>query len=177
MYKSIKSGVSSLLSITMLSSSVLFCFSCKATPKNACEISEEDAKVFLGNVKLFSNNTSKLPAEEGKISTYIKGCSFAADEHIAIPSLRWINFEGKNEPETQEFFNRAKRTTPSKTDISGIGNEAYLTQGEDSGKEISLTVRKGKNFFKVSANLENPSEKSVENLKTLAKKIADKTTD
>ncbi len=177
MYKLIKSCLSAFIGITILSSFALFSFSCKVAPKNTCEISEEDAKVFLGNGKLFSSGKSKSPVEEGKNMPNVRGCSLAADEHIDIPSLRWTDFEGKNEQEAQEHFKRMKGTSSSKTDISGIGDEAYLTQDEDSGKKNSLTVRKGKNVFLVIAHLENSSEKSVENLKTLAKKIADKTSD
>ena len=177
MYKLFRSSVLSFVSLTILSFSVFFCFNCKFTPKNACEISEEDAKVFLGSVKLFPSDKSKLPIEEGKNSPNVRGCSYALDEHIDVPSLRWTNFEFKDEQETQKNFNRVKGTTSSKTDISGIGNEAYLIQDENSGKKISLTARKDRNVFMVIAHLENASEKSVENVKTLAKKIADKTRD
>jgi hypothetical protein len=170
-----------LIEIIVLAAGILlslgFCTSCgKSVPQNACEISEEEAKVFLGNEKLFPSDKSKLSIEEGKNSPNIRSCSFAADEHIDIPSLRWTNIEFNNEQEARENFNRVKGIS-SKTDISGISDEAYLNQTEDSGSKISLRVRKGKNIFVVIAYLENSSEKSVENVKTLAKKIADKTSD
>ena len=180
MYKLVRSNTSSFFSIAVLSLLVLFCFSCKVTPKNDCEISDEDAKLFLGNVKLFTSDKSKLPIEEGKNSPNIRGCIFATDEQLDIPSLRWTNIEFHNEQQSQENFARVKETTGkdySKIEISGIGNEAYLTQGEETGKKISLTVRKGRNVFLVIAILEHPSEKSIENVKTLAKKIANKTSD
>jgi hypothetical protein len=164
----------------IISLAVLSALNCGFAPKNTCEISETDAVLILENSKVIAADKSKLPIEEGKNLPNVRACSYTTGEHIDVPSLRWTNFEFKSEQEAQENFKRVKGMTfsgSSKLEIAGIGSEAYLTQGEDSGKKISFSVRKGKNVFMVIAHLENSSEKSVENVKTLAKKIADKTSE
>ena len=108
MYKPGKSGLFIVISVTVLTFFVVVSFGCKVAPKNACEISNDDAAVFFGNVKLFASDKSNLLIEEGKNDPNVRSCSFRTDEHIGVPSLRWTSIEGKTEQEAKENFDRVR---------------------------------------------------------------------
>jgi len=180
MFRSIQYNLPRFL-ITSLAVGLLLCsFSCGLMPKNACEISAADAEKILGSSKLIARDKSALPVEEGKNIPNVRACGYATDEHLDIPSLRWTNIEFKSEQEAKENYTRVSAITKanvSKTDVAGIADQSYLTEEDDAGRKISIAARKGKNVFMVIAHLTNSPEKSVADLKTLAKKIADKTSD
>ena len=165
--------------ITSFAAALLLCtFSCGLAPKNACEISAADAEKILGSSKVVAGDKSALPAEEGKNSPNVRGCRYATAEQFDVPSLRWVNFEFNSEREAKENYTRVSANTAanvSRTDVAGIADQSYLTEENDAGKKISIAARKGKNVFLVIAHLTNSSEQSAADLKTLAKKIADKT--
>ena len=178
MFHSIQFNLPRFLITSLAVGLLLGSFSCGLMPKNACEISAADAEKILGSAKLMAGDKSALPAEEGRNIPNVRGCSYATDEHIQISSLRWTNIEFGSEGEAVENYTRVSAITREnvrKTDIPGIADQSYLTEEDDSGRKISIAARKGKNILMVIAHLTNSSEKSVENLKTLAKKIADKT--
>ena len=178
MFRSIQYNLPRFL-IASLAVGLLLCsFSCGLMPKNACEISAADAEKILGSSKLIASDKSALPVEEGKNIPNVRACGYATDEHLDIPSLRWFNVEFKSEQEAKENYTRGSAITKanvSKTDVAGIADQSYLTEEDDAGRKISIAARKGKNVFLVIAHLTNSSEKSIEDMKTLAKKIADKT--
>lgn len=174
MFRSIQYNLPRFL-ITSLAVGLLLCtFSCGLMPKNACEISAADAEKILGSSKLIASDKSALPVEEGKNIPNVRACGYATDEHLDIPSLHWTNIEFKSEQEAKETYTQVAANT-KKTDVSGIADQSYLTEEGDAGRKISIAARKGKNVFLVIAHLTNSSEKSIEDMKTLAKKIADKT--
>jgi hypothetical protein len=173
MYSSIHLNLFRFIIANLIIGLFLMTFGCKFLPTLDCEVSEADAKIILGSPVVFPFNRydSRLQIpDDRRNSPYLKACGYATEKNKDFPFLHWYNTEFDNVQKAQEFFNGNFRENPPKRAsdhlnfsydaVSGIGDEGFLEKEEFEGNQNT-----------------NLSDNSVDEIKTLARKIADKISD
>ena len=88
-----------------------------------------------------------------------------------------------DEQEAKRLFEMSGNKSSEKTDylaenVARLGDEAKLFRYEESNsKHLDISVRKGKSVFLITVSKPSASEIPVERVKSLAERIAGKTTD
>ena len=155
---------------------------CGFLKKSDCELSEADGKNILGINVIAVDQTDEFfsGSDTDKNS---RGCGYVAKYKTERGNLYWTETRSGDLQQAKRFYNLATEKMPDADDfsveeIAGIGEAAKLSRFQNqNAKKMELTVRKGKTVFSLLISKPAENEIPVEEVKSLAARIAVKISD
>lgn len=161
---------------------ILTTLNCGFAPESECELTEADCKSILGmNVKAIDENDAAFGGAAN--SKNVRACGYVFKKPTKSGYLYWVQGKSEDEQEAKRMFEMSGNKSPeasnySAEEIPRLGDEARLIRYETANsKELKFYVRKGKSVSLITVSKTSASEIPVEQVKSLAERIAAKTTD
>ena len=120
---------------------------------------------------------------DSKNNSNLRACGYVSKNSTERGYLYWVQGKAEDAEEAKMRFEMAgkKPSEPinySTESLPKIGEEAKLNRYETKdSKNLAIAVRKGKNVFLITVSKPRASEIPIEEVKSLAKRIADNTND
>ena len=160
--------------------------SCGLSPKSDCGLSETDGKIIIGTnqiVLIGKNNFAPGDSSKAENDGNLRACGYVAENAPERGNLYWMQTDSEDVREAKRLFGvvterLADTDNYSIENIAEIGEEAKLSRFENNdSKKLEIAVRKGKDVILITVSKPAALEIPVEEVKSLARRIADKTDD
>jgi len=157
---------------------------CGFLPKSECELSESDGKNILGvNVVAIDKNNPVFGDSGAAKDKNLRACGYVPKEPSERGNLYWMQTKSEDAREAERLYGiitekLADAGNYSVEAIPDLGEEAKLSRFEDEdSKKVEIAVRKGKDVILITISKPSEREIPVEEVKSLARRIAGKITD
>ncbi|MEP7038731.1 MAG: hypothetical protein ABI891_10325, partial [Acidobacteriota bacterium] len=161
---------------------ILTTLNCGFAPKSECELTETDGKSILGIAVVPVDKSDEFFGEADNDKNF-RGCGYVAKYKADRGNVYWTETKSADLQQAKRFYNLAIEKLPDADDysveeITGIGEQAALSRFQHAdAKKMEITVRRGRTVFSILISKPSASEIPVEQVKSLAERIAAKTTD
>ncbi len=157
--------------------------SCGFIPKAACELTEADGKNILRmNVKAINKSDPVFGGAAAQNNKNLRACGYIAEKPGERGYLYWVEGKSENEQEAKKMFEISTAKSSDATERSveelKLGDEARLIRYRTGdSNDLQITVRKGAGIFLISVSKPAAGDIPLEQVKSLAERIAGQITD